>query len=50
MMLMSFGSIELVQHLRQNSVLMKLDALIDWGKLRPGLKGLYKWGYRRMET
>ncbi|SDZ08154.1 transposase [Nitrosomonas sp. Nm33] len=39
---MSFGSIELAQRLRQDSVLMKIDALIDWEKLRPSLRGLYK--------
>ncbi|WP_256212184.1 hypothetical protein [Nitrosomonas communis] len=41
-MQMSFGSIELAQRLRQDSVLMKIDTLIDWAKLRPGLRGLYK--------
>ena len=41
-MRMSFGSLELAQRLRQNNVLMKIDALIDWGALRPGLTGLYK--------
>lgn len=29
-MQMSFGSIELAQRLRQDSVLIKIDALIDW--------------------
>ena len=29
-MQMSFGSLELRQRLRQDSVLMKIDALIDW--------------------
>ena len=41
-MQMSFGSLELRQRLRQDSVLMKIDALIDWEVLRPGLTGLYK--------
>jgi IS5 family transposase len=41
-MQMSFGSMELAQRLRQDSVLMKIDALIDWKKLRSGLRGLYK--------
>ncbi|WP_244505860.1 hypothetical protein [Nitrosomonas communis] len=39
---MSFGSIELAQRLRQDSVLIKIDALIDWAKLRPGFRSLYK--------
>jgi len=38
----SFGSLELAQRLRQDSVLMKIDALIDWERLRPKLTGLYK--------
>ena len=41
-MQMSFGSIELVQRLRQDSVLIKINALIDWERLRPSLRGLYK--------
>jgi hypothetical protein len=32
-----FRSLELAQRLRQNNVLMKIDALIDWGALRLGL-------------
>ncbi len=39
---MSFGSVELAGRLKQENVLMKIDALIDWGKLRPNLSGLYK--------
>ena len=41
-MQMSFGSIELAQRLKENSALMKIDALIDWEQLRPSLRGLYK--------
>ena len=41
-MQMSFGSLELRQRLRQDSVLMKIDALIDWEELRSKLTGLYK--------
>ncbi len=41
-MQMSFGSLELAGRLKQENVLMKIDALIDWGKLRPNLSGLYK--------
>lgn len=41
-MQMNFGSLELAQRLKQNNVLMKIDALIDWGALRPMLTGLYK--------
>lgn len=41
-MQMSFGSLELRQRLRQDSVLMKIDALIDWEVLRQKLRGLYK--------
>lgn len=39
---MSFGPLDLAQRLKQNNVLMKIDALIDWGALRPMLTGLYK--------
>lgn len=38
-MQMSFGSLELRQRLRQDSVLMKIDVLIDWEVLRPKLTG-----------
>ena len=41
-MQMSFGSLELRQRLRQDSVLMKIDALIDWEILRPKFTGIYK--------
>lgn len=41
-MQISFGSLELRQRLRQDSVLMKIDALIEWEVLRPKLMGLYK--------
>lgn len=41
-MQMSFGSVELRQRLRQDSVLMKIDAMINWEVLRPKLTGLYK--------
>jgi len=41
-MQMSFGTLELAQRLKQDSVLMKIDALIEWEKLRPKLTGLYK--------
>ena len=41
-MQMSFGSLELSQRLRQDSVLMKINVLIDWEALRPKLRGLYK--------
>lgn len=39
---MSFGSMELERRLNQDNVLMKIEALIDWEKLRPRLTGLYK--------
>jgi len=41
-MQMSFGTLELAQRLKRDDVLMKIDALIDWEKLRPQLTGLYK--------
>jgi len=41
-MQMSFGTLELVQRLKRDSVLMKIDALIEWEELRPKLTGLYK--------
>ncbi len=39
---MSFGTLELSQRLKRDGVLMKIDGLIDWEKLRPQLTGLYK--------
>jgi IS5 family transposase len=41
-MQMSFGSMELAQRLKRDNVLMKIDALIDWEKLRPSFRGIYK--------
>jgi IS5 family transposase len=41
-MQMSFGTLELSQRLKRDGVLMKIDGLIDWEKLRPQLTGLYK--------
>ncbi|PXW88433.1 hypothetical protein C8R34_107116, partial [Nitrosomonas sp. Nm84] len=41
-MQMSFGTLELAQRLKRDSVLMKIDALIEWEKLRPQLTNLYK--------
>ena len=41
-MQMSFGTLELAQRLKRDSVLMKIDALIEWEELRPKLTGLYK--------
>ncbi len=41
-MQMSFGTLELSQRLKRDSVLMKIDALIEWEALRPKLTGLYK--------
>jgi len=41
-MQMSFGTLELVQRMKRDSVLMKIDALIEWERLRPKLTGLYK--------
>ena len=41
-MQMSFGSLELSQRVKRDSVLMKIDTLIDWEELRPKLTGLYK--------
>ncbi len=41
-MQMSFGSVELARRLKQDNVLMKIGALVDWWKLRQSLRGLYK--------
>ena len=41
-MQMSFGTLKLLQRLKRDSVLMKIDALIKWEELRPKLTGLYK--------
>lgn len=41
-MQMSFGSAELEQRLKRDSVLMKINALVDWKQLQPNLSGLYK--------
>lgn len=41
-MQMSFGTLELMQRLKRDSVLMKIDELIDWEELSPKLTGLYK--------
>ena len=41
-MQMSFGTLELVQRLKRDGVLMKIDSLIEWEELRPKLTGLYK--------
>ena len=38
----SFGSMEMAQRVRPDSVLMKVCELIDWDSLRNYLKGLYK--------
>jgi len=38
----SFGAAELAQRLKQDSVLMKIDTLINWEMLRSKLTGLYK--------
>lgn len=40
-MQMSFGTLKLAQRLRRDSILMKIDVLIDWEKLRSKLTGLY---------
>lgn len=41
-MQMSFGTQELMQRLKRDGVLMKVDSLIEWDELRPKLMGLYK--------
>ena len=41
-MRMSFGTLELAQRLKRDSVLMKIDTLIEWEELRPKLTSLYK--------
>ncbi len=41
-MQMSFGTLELTQRLKRDSVLMKIDGLIEWAGLRPRFVGLYK--------
>ena len=41
-MQMSFGTLKLLQRLKRDSVLMKIDALIEWEELRPKLTSLYK--------
>ncbi len=41
-MQMSFGSVELEQQLKRDSILTKINALVDWKQLRPNLSGLYK--------
>ena len=41
-MQMSFGSMEMLQRVRKNKTLMKVDALINWEALRPQFKKLYK--------
>jgi len=41
-MQMSFVAAELAQRLKQDSVLMKIDTLINWEMLRSKLTGLYK--------
>jgi IS5 family transposase len=41
-MQMSFGTLELVQRLKRDGVLMKIDSLIEWEELRPKFTGLYK--------
>ena len=38
----SFGSLEMSQRVKRDSSLMKAHRLIDWERLRPLLKGLYK--------
>jgi transposase, IS5 family len=42
-MQMSFGTLELAERLQRDSILMKIDALIDWEALRPCL-GVYTRG------
>ena len=39
---MSFADIEIVQRLLPDSVLSKLNTLIDWEAFCPSLKGVYK--------
>lgn len=41
-MQMSFGSLELLQRVRRDSTLSKVNRLIEWEALRPLLKGLYQ--------
>lgn len=41
-MQMSFGTLDLAERLKRENVLMKIDALIEWGELRPKLRGLYR--------
>lgn len=42
-MQISFESIKLARRLKQDSVLMKIDRLVDWKQPRSGLGSLYKW-------
>lgn len=46
-MQMSFGSLELEQRISRQSKLMKVNSLIDWEKLRPLFKGIYKRDWSR---
>ena len=39
---MSFADLEIIQRLLPDTVLVKLNALIDWEAFRPLLKGVYK--------
>jgi transposase, IS5 family len=39
---MSFADLEIVQRLLPDTVLVKLNALINWEAFRPLLKGVYK--------
>jgi len=41
-MQMSFGELELANRVRRDSTLMKVNALINWGVLRPEFRGIYK--------
>jgi len=41
-MWMSFGTLELAQRLKRDSVLMKIDSLIEWGGITSEATGLYK--------
>ena len=48
-MQMSFGALELTARLKRDSVLMKIDALIDWEELRPKLRVYISARYRMVE-
>ena len=41
-MQISFGSLEMMQRVRKDSALSKVNLFINWDALRPQLSGLYK--------